>query len=196
MNRNDVLIGLYEIGQELIKLQKSVESPDVLIARELLKILVSGVDLINRLDDSGEETTELRSASNDLLKGFDNLLLQSCISHGGGDRTDKLLQVRRGIQRQIEMNKPCPVERKEVKTLKRAVAISENAVKAFSMMLADKQVKPSDMVEVRSVLKTNLTGYRKRLNQLVHGPIAIRSDADSLSERCSKLLQSELVKAL
>ena len=196
MNRNDVLVGLYEFGKELVRLQKAMETPDVIMARELLKVFASSVDLINKLDDAGEETSELRSASNELLKGFDHLLLQTCIANGSGDRTDKIQEVRKGVQRQLEMNKPCRVERNEIKTLKRVVEVSENAVRALSLMLADKQVKQIDLVEVRTVLKTNLTGYRKRLNQLVHGPIAIRTDADSLSERCSKLLQSEIVKAV
>jgi hypothetical protein len=93
------------------------------------------------------------------------------------------------------MNKPCPVERAEVKQLERGVRHHENVVKALALTVADKSVQLQDLADVRKVLKTNLIGYRKRLSALLHGPVAIRSKADSLSDRCSKLLQSEIVGA-
>lgn len=191
----DALIGLYEIGQELQKAMRSVENPDVIIARDLLKILHSAVGVVNAFEESGEDTTNIRQATTDVLKGFDSILLKMCIQNGTCDKTEKMQSIRKGIQRQIELLKACPVEKAEIKQLERGVRHHETVVKAFSIMVADKSVQPKDLADVRSVLKTNLTGYRKRLNQLFHGPLAIRSDADSLSERCSKLLQSEIVRA-
>lgn len=191
----DKLQGLYEVGQELLALQKSMESPDILMARDLLKIFASGVALVNTFEEAGDDTTELRKSANDLLKGFDTILLQMCVSNGQGDKTDKLQEVRKGIARQIALNQPCPVERSEIKQLERGVRYHENVVKAFAMMVANKSVKSQDLGGVRSALRENLTGFRKRLNQLVHGPVAIRSTADSLSERCSTLLLSEIVSA-
>lgn len=191
----DKLQGLYEVGKELLALQKSMESPDVLMARDLLKIFASGVQLVNSFEDSGDDTTALRTSANDLLKGFDSILLQMCVSNGQGDKTERLQEVRKGIARQILLNQPCPVERAEIKKLERSVRFLENTCKVFSAMLADKSVRSQDLNELRSALRENLTGYRKRLNTLVHGPVAIRSTADSLSERCSTLLLSEIVSA-
>ena len=146
------------------------------------------------LDDVGLDTMALRKSAQDSLKNLDAELLKIAVSAGNPARTDRIQSLRKSVQRQMAMNVPCIAERREINVLSKAISGSEAIVKALSIVAERNHLKASDLQEVRGILRTNLSAYRKRLTELVHGPLPIQSHADALSERCNLLLQSELVR--
>ncbi len=184
-----------ELGNELLQFQKQLEYPEVVQGNRLLKLLSAFVSIVDDLDGLGVDATEPRTTLSGCLKELDSILLKCSVEDRDPHRKERIKNVRTNVQRQIAINQPCIAERKEIKLFSKMIQVTEDVARLLAIRLADKSVEAEAINDIRSVLKANLTGYRKRLNELCHGPIAIRSSADSLSERCSKLLQSEIVGA-
>ena len=185
---------LFEIGQDLVKINRQFEFPEVNAGGDLLKVIASGVTCIMDLDDVGIDTVQLRKSAHESLRSLDSELLGLAQSAAGNPgRADRIHSLRKSIQRQIAMNQECTAERKELRVLAKAIDGSEAIVKTLSIVAQQNNLRASDLQEVRGILRTNLGSYRKRLTELIHGPLPIQSQADSLSQRCDRLLRSEIV---
>ena len=185
---------VWELGQHLLKLNRQFEFPEVNVGGDLLKVISAGVTCIMDLDDVGVDTVQLRKSAHESLKNLDSELLKIAVAAGNPSRTERIQSLRKSVHRQIAMNQECTAERNELRVLAKAIVGSEAIVKALSSIAQQNNLKASDLAEVRGILRTNLASYRKRLIELVHGPLPIQSLADSLGQRCTNLLQSELVR--
>ena len=194
MISSDTIRELYEIGQHLVKLNRQFEFPEVNAGGDLLKVLSAGINCMTAAEDVGIDTVNLRKSAHDSLRSLDSELLGFAqAAKGNPSRADRIQSLRKSVQRQIAMNQACTAERKELRVLAKAIDGSEAIVKTLSIVAQQNNLRASDLREVRGILRTNLGSYRKRLTELVHGPLPIQALADSLSQRCDRLLRSEIV---
>ena len=186
---------LFEIGHDLVKINRAFEYPEVNAGGDLLKVIASGITCIMDLDNVGVDTAMLRKSAHDSLRSLDTELLGLAqAAKGNPARAERIHTLRKSVQRQIAMNQPCTAERRELRVLAKAIDGSEAIVKTLSIVARENNLRPGDLQEVRGILRTNLASYRKRLNELVKsGPLPIQAQADSLSERCERLFRSEIV---
>ena len=194
MVTSDTIRELYEIGHSLVKINRQFEFPEVNAGGDLLKVIASGVTCIMDLDDVGVDTVQLRKSAHASLQSLDKELLGLAqAAKGNPTRAERIHTLRKSVQRQIAMNQACTAERRELRVLAKAIDGSEAIVKTLSIVAQQNNLRASDLAEVRGILRTNLSSYRKRLTELVHGPLPIQAVADALSQRCDRLLRSEIV---
>ena len=194
MVTSDTIRELWEIGHSLVRINRQFEFPEVNAGGDLLKVIASGINCMTAAEDVGIDTVQLRKAAHDSLRSLDAELLGFAqAAKGNPARAERIHTLRKSVQRQIAMIQPCTAERRELRVLSKAIDGSEAIVKTLSIVARENNLRASDLAEVRGILRANLGSYRKRLTELVHGPLPIQAVADALSQRCDRLLRSEIV---